>query len=178
MTTEQKIGQEVLEHFGVKGMHWGVRREHLREHKLTKRGEEEAKRRADPNRKPSPVRVIDTIGKTSLSKTKIKAVGGEDHPASEDAIKVATSRQKMRKSGIHTLSNAELQQMAQRMNLEAQVTSLNSRRKRSIGQGFVDAHLAKAQKDPFGFAVKAHKVATGHRTAKPRPTIVDTHLIK
>jgi len=156
MKTEQEIGLEILEHFGVKGMHWGIRREELRTASATRRGAKETERRI--KRAPSPVRVVDTIGSSSVSKTKLKAVGGEDHPAHEDAIKVAAARQKMKKSGIHTLSNAELQQMAARMNLESQVHSLNSRRKKSIGQGFVDAHLAKAQQDPFGTVMKAHKI--------------------
>lgn len=176
MKTEIEIGQEILEHFGIKGMHWGVRREQRRSSKLAERGAKEVARRTE--RAPAPVHVEDTIGRSKSSKTKLKAVGGEDHPASEDAIKVASSRQKMRKSGIHTLSNSELQQMAQRMNLEAQVTSLNSRRKRTVGQGFVDAHLARAQKDPFGTVMKTHKVATSKPFKKAAATVAVAATIR
>ncbi len=162
MTTEE-IGLEFITHHGVKGMHWGVRREERRASKLQKRGEKEAVRRE--HRVASPVRVTDTIGRSSFTKTKIKAVGGEDHPASEDAIKVAASRQKLKKSGVHTLSNKELQDMAQRMNLEIQVRALDSKRPKSLGQGFVDAHLAKAQKDPLEAARKVHKIGKSVRKA-------------
>jgi hypothetical protein len=150
---------DILEHFGVKGMHWGVRREEIRTNRMSKRTAKEEKRRANPNRTPAPVRVSDSIGVSSVKKTTIKTVGGEDHPAHADAIKVAVSRQKLKRSGIHTLSNEELQQMAARMNLEAQVHSLQSKRKKSVGQGFVDTHLAKAQKDPYAYAIKTHHVS-------------------
>jgi hypothetical protein len=163
MTREEEIGLEVLEHFGVKGMHWGVRREARRSSSLQKRGAKEAVRRE--HRVASPVRVTDTIGRNSLTKTKLKAVGGEDHPAHDDAIKVAAARQKLKKSGIHTLSNKELQDMAQRMNLESQVHSLNAKRPKSVGQGFVDMHLAKAQKDPYGSLMKAHRVGKNVKRA-------------
>jgi hypothetical protein len=160
MTTTLEVGQEFVKHHGIKGMHWGVRREELRTKRLAKRTSKEAARRANPNRAPAPVRVTDSIGVSSVKKTTIKTVGGEDHPAHADAITVAVSQQKLKKSGIHTLSNTELQQMTQRMQLEAQVHSLQSRRKKGIGQGFVDAHLAKAQKDPYGYAIKTHSVGT------------------
>jgi hypothetical protein len=164
MTTEE-LGLDFVSHHGVKGMRWGVRREAMRTSGLAKRGAKEAQRRE--MRVASPVRVTDTIGKTSFTKTKLKAVGGEDHPAHPDAITVAASRQKLKKSGIHTLSNDELQKMSTRMNLESQVHSLNARRPKSVGQGFVDAHLAKAQKDPLGTAMKAHKIAKNvKRSAK------------
>jgi hypothetical protein len=165
MKTETEIGLELLKHYGVKGMHWGVRKEELRTSSLARRGAKETQRRIA--RAPAPVKVVDTIGSNKYSKTKIKTAGGEDHPAHEDAIKVAVSQQKLKKSGIHTLSNAELQQVAARLNLEAQVHSLHSRRKKSIGQGFVDAHLAKAQQDPFGTVMKAHKIIKRTKEGAP-----------
>ena len=174
MTTEaQERGREFIEHYGIKGMHWGVRREEIRTAKLAKRTAKEETRRANPGRQPAPVRVTDSIGVSSVKKTTIKTVGGEDHPAHQDAIKVAVSRQKLKRSGVHTLSNAELQQMAQRMQLEQQIHSLHSKRKKGLGQGFVDTHLAKAQKDPYGYAIKTHHVSTKAKnfmTRKKEPT--------
>lgn len=163
MQQAEEFITKFLEHHGVKGMQWGVRREELRSSRrgvqaarVEKRGAQELERRV--SRKPTPIQVTDTIGKSSFSKTKIKAVGGEDHHAHDDAIKVAVSRQKLKRSGIHTLSNEELKEMNNRMNLEAQVHSLNSRRKKFVGQGFVDMHLAKAKQDPFGTIMKSHKI--------------------
>jgi hypothetical protein len=166
------IGLDFVEHHGVKGMRWGVRRQRLQAtsevSKRTTAGREQVRsvlqgRRSETEsfrqagRAPAPVRATPSIGRSSFTKSKVKTVGGEDHPPHEDAVKVAVARQKMKKSGIVALSNAELQQMSQRMQLESQVHSLNARRPKSIGQGFVDAHLAKLQKDPIGTIEKAHK---------------------
>jgi hypothetical protein len=162
MKTEE-IGQEFLEHHGVKGMHWGIRREQMRTTSETRRAGREAVRRE--MRVPSPVRATPTIGRSSFTKSKVKTVGGEDHPPHEDAVKVAVAKQKMRKSGVVALSNAELQTMAQRMQLESQVHSLVSKQPKSIGRGFVDAHLKRLQNDPVGEIEKAHKFRKGARTA-------------
>ena len=43
--------------------------------------------------------------------------------------------------------------------------ALNAKRPRSIGRGFVDEHLKRAQKDPYGTAVGAHKFAKNVKRA-------------
>jgi hypothetical protein len=161
MTTDEFV--DFLEHHGVRGMHWGVRREQMRVSSVSKRGAKEVQRRT--MRPASPIRATPTIGRSSFTKSKVKTVGGEDHPPHEDAVKVAIARQKMKRSGVVALSNTELQTMAQRMNLESQVHSLNARRPRSIGRGFADAHLKKAMKDPYGTAVGAHRLAKNVKRA-------------
>lgn len=70
---------EVMEHFGVKGMHWGARR-------------------------------ADRVNAT----------------ASDDARAAGNALAKVKKSGVHTLSNKELQSMVTRMNLEQQFDRLKS----------------------------------------------------
>ncbi len=55
-------------------------------------------------------------------KTKIETEGGENHPASVDAIKVAQARTKLKKSGPAALTNKELQEVANRVELEARVS--------------------------------------------------------
>lgn len=161
----EEIGLEILEHHGIKGMKWGVRREQMRISSATRRGEKEVRRQT--SRPPSPIRVTPTIGRSSFTKSKVKTVGGEDHPPHEDAIKVAVSRQKMKKSGTDALSNAELQEMAQRMNLEQQVHSLNIKRPKSVGRGFVDSALGRAQKDPIKALEKTNEfVKTAERARK------------
>jgi hypothetical protein len=167
MKTAEEIGLEFISHHGTKGMKWGVRREQLRTLQLTRSGAKETQRRTDVGRHPSPIRVTDTIGKTSFQKTKIKAVGGEDHPAHPDALKVAASRQKLKKSGIHTLSNSDLQAMTQRMQLEQQVRSLGAKQPKALGRGFVDAQLGRLSRDPIAEIERAHRFGkVVNRTAR------------
>jgi len=99
--------QLVLEHYGVKGMRWGVRR----------------------NREtPSAVDAMATsrVPHGAKRKTKIDTEGGENHPAADDAIKVAKSRVKLAKSGTAALSNQELREVANRLQLEQQVKQLTA----------------------------------------------------
>ena len=89
---------EVIAHFGVKGMRWGVRRERPSAVSVTQRGK------------------------------KLKTSGGHGRKASPDAIKVAQLRQVRKKSGTAALSNEELQAYQRRLNLEQQVRTLEVNR--------------------------------------------------
>lgn len=91
---------DILEHFGIKGMKWGVRK---------KAGSGE-------------VQVITT------SKG-LKTTGGEGHGASNDAMTAAIAKQKARKSGIQSLDSKEMQALVNRMNLEQQYSKLNAKEK-------------------------------------------------
>ena len=93
----------VLEHYGVKGMRWGHRR-------------------AAPEAVSPSARSVVPHG--TRRKTKIKVAGGENHPAHTDAVKVAQARAKMQKSGTAALSNKELQDLQNRLNLERNVKQL------------------------------------------------------
>lgn len=86
-----------LAHYGVKGMRWGHRKE---------RSAVSVTTRTAPGRK-------------------VKASGGEHHMPSEDAIRTAALRRVAKKSTTDALSNRELQDVIQRMNLEAQFNNLN-----------------------------------------------------
>jgi hypothetical protein len=89
---------DVLAHFGVKGMKWG-------QHK--KSG-------------PTAEVTVNTSGK------KIKTSGGEGLPATKEAVTTAGARQKAKKSGVRSLSNDELQAAVRRMQLETQFSQLNA----------------------------------------------------
>ena len=86
----------VLSHFGIKGMRWGVRRER------------------------NPVEVSTSVRPGQ----KVKAKGGENQSASEDAIRSARLRQTARKSSTDALSTKELQELVSRMNLERQYSQI------------------------------------------------------
>jgi 2'-5' RNA ligase len=116
------LGAEfVLEHFGVKGMHWGQRK--------------------------SPPTAVSTSSTSVVPhgtkrKTKIQVEGGENHPAHDDAIRVAEAKAKLKKSGTSALSNQELREMANRLQLENQVAILTS----SKGKQFVSREFETTSK--------------------------------
>jgi hypothetical protein len=92
-STSEVIG-DVLEHHGIKGMKWGVRRQN-----------------------PSGVTVSDR-------RKRIKTRGGSGHPAHPDAIRARTTGQIARKSGYKAVSDSELRAYANRLQLEQQVKRL------------------------------------------------------
>lgn len=94
--------EDILAHHGVKGMHWGVRRE----------------RGSSPSG-PSPVATTIKPGH------RVKTSGGTGHTPSEDAVRAAVAKQKAKKSSADSLSNKELQDLVNRMNLNQQYSRLS-----------------------------------------------------
>lgn len=127
---------DVLAHFGVKGMRWGVRK------------------RSPAS--PVAVQVSARPGK------KVKTKGGTGHKPTEEAVKAAVARQKAKKSSLDSLSNEELQVAVKRMQLEQQFSNLQAQRKPAI-QKFVKSFLgvgktmnevAAFDKSPAGQKIK------------------------
>lgn len=128
--------EEVLAHYGVRGMKWGVR-----------------KRSSGESSGPTPVVVKTKPG------VGIKTSGGKGHPASDDAIKAATARQKAKKSGAHSLSNAEMKSLVERMNLESQYSKLTATEPRlAQGKKFVQGALGSKPAE-LGLEFAKHKLA-------------------
>lgn len=96
---ESPTVEDFLAHYGVKGMRWGHRK-------------------AQP--RSSTVTVNATPGK------KATASGGHDLPPSHDAIRAVTLGQRAKASSTHSLSNQELRDLVDRMNLEQQYSRLSS----------------------------------------------------
>lgn len=92
--------QEALLHYGIRGMKWGVIRKNPHN--------------AGPDPDPVPVEVTSRRS----PKTTVQAKGGSFHPPSQDAVNVAGLRQRGRSSGVSTLSNAEINAIVKRMELE------------------------------------------------------------
>jgi len=92
------IVDSILEHHGVRGMKWGVRR------KATVGAQE--------------VIIRDT-------RRKIKTSGGSGHPAHSDAVRVRTIGQIGAKSGLKALSDKDLQDYTRRLNLEQSAKRLH-----------------------------------------------------
>jgi 2'-5' RNA ligase len=127
--------EEFLEHYGVKGMQWGVRR--------------------DGRNSATPTAVATTsttvIPSGNRRKTKIKVEGGQNHDAHPDAIKVAEAKTKLKKSGPATLSNKELQDVAKRLQLEQQVKQLTA----PAGKKFVTNLLKQQGNQTVGGVVQS-----------------------
>jgi 2'-5' RNA ligase len=104
---------DIISHHGVKGMRWGVRK-----------GEGS----------PRAVTV------TQKGKKRLKAEGGQGHPAAKEAVAAKSLGQKSKKSGHQSLSNEELRQYAERLNLEQNVKRLEQQNK-SAARRFISGNL-------------------------------------
>lgn len=113
--------------YGVKGQKWGVRKgDASGGFGLTRKGQDKL-----------PTNVSVTQPKPG---TKAKATGGKNQPLSDDAIRTAAQKQKAKASTTDALSNQELKQLVERMQLEANYTRLSTTQK-SAGKKFVEGIL-------------------------------------
>lgn len=119
MSDQARAGYDFLEHFGVRGMKWGVRKDTEGPSLVTTR--------------------THTRARTGLTKTetKVKAKGGEGHDAHPDAVKAAAKKQKLKKSGVAALSDQELRDVITRAQLESQAQAVVATK----GQKFVKKHV-------------------------------------
>ena len=91
--------EDFLEHYGVKGMRWGVRKAPTR----------------------TKVRVTQVPGQPG------KATGGTGQRMSDDARRALVNKQKAKKSTTDALSDKELAALVKRMQLEQQYNNLRPR---------------------------------------------------
>lgn len=125
-----------LQHHGVKGMKWGVRKAEQ------VRATYNAPRAVAVKQKPGDY---------------VQSTGGQKQKASADALHLQVSRQKAKASTTDSLSNKELQDLVQRMNLEQQYSRLKKQEdRRTRGQRMVGSIInALMGKDPTINAVRA-----------------------
>ena len=117
---------EFLAHYGVKGMKWGVRR----------------------NRSAVEVSVKATPGR------RVKARGGENQSAHEDAIRAATYKRVATKSTTDALSTKQLQEVVNRMNLEQQYNRLRPTNMSDLGKDFARKMAAENSNQAADFLTK------------------------
>lgn len=132
---------DVLEHYGVLGMKWGVRKNEAGGYDST------------------PV-----LTKDRRPGKKIKTTGGKLHPASDDAKRAAVSKQMARSSTTDSLSNKELQDLVNRMNMEQQYDRLKPDTATKAGLKFVNKNKKTILTTTVG-AVKVGRLVSGD----PRP---------
>ncbi len=101
------LDEDELEHYGVKGMKWGVRKTTVSD---SSGGGRDVKVRA------------------ALGNRVVLTSGGNKRELSEDATKAAVYRQQAKRSNVRSLSNKELQDLVTRMNLERQYADLEKKR--------------------------------------------------
>lgn len=126
LAMSDNFAAKVLEHHGVKGMKWGVRRDSS----ISSMSVKTSKLRlssTDVTAKQKPGQFVRTSG-------------GKRQTASDEAISVAGTRQLAKKSTTDALTNKQLQDAVTRMNLEQQYHTLVKKTNRQTrGQRFVQA---------------------------------------
>lgn len=134
----KEVVDHILKHHGVLGMKWGRRRSR----------EELASVSVSERSNPQ-------------HKTILKTKGGKGIPAHPDAIAAKVVTQKLKKSGMHALSNQELQSLATRTNLEQQI------HRSGVGQGTLEKgakHVTAYMQSPQG--KQSIKAATDFATSE------------
>ena len=142
---------DVLAHFGVLGMHWGVR-----------------KREASATKDQTPVSIHIKRGQ------KIKTSGGDNQPPTEDAKKAAAYQQIANKNGVQSLTNPEIQHLLNRISLEQKYSKLQSElHPQSKGRAFIQgliktegSSLLSGKKGPIALLIAGILGSKGSTTVK------------
>jgi hypothetical protein len=132
----KKVVEDILEHHGVKGMRWGVRKDGSTSSTTTSTSK--------TRRAAKDITVTQRPGKF------VRTKGGTKQIADNDAIRVAAARQLAKRSTTDSLSTKQLQEAVTRMNLEQQYSQLAKKAdRRGAGQRFVEDMLKDPQVKKF-----------------------------
>lgn len=122
-----------LEHYGVKGMRWGIRKD----------------RRSRAAPAETDVKVVIKPGK------KLKVTGGKNQPPAEDVIRTSVTKQRIKKSGTQAVESKELQELVNRMNLESNYKKL-SKKEREANKGLARKWIETQGKDLLMSQIKTN----------------------
>lgn len=134
--SQADFNDNFLKHYGVKGMKWGVRRK----------------------RTPTKVQVATRPGK------RVQTSGGKYQKTSNDAVRAAIIKQKASKSTTDSLSNKQLQEAINRMNLERQFNQLAGEHA-SVGRQLAQAILSQVGPKEASAIGTATAAVTGNPAA-------------
>lgn len=135
------VVDNVLIHYGKKGMKWGV----IASPAVRGAVGKQAKRLKTVATSP-------TVQKATTSKTRVTTKSRESH--SEDAKRAAELRAKINKEGTQSLSNKELQDLVTRMNLASNYAQ-SAQKHKSSGRKFAENMVSTIGKDLSKEASKA-----------------------
>jgi hypothetical protein len=146
-----RTADDVLAHYGVKGMKWGVRKS---EHGGASAGSVSSRAAAKVNATKTAIKkdISERTAHETTVRTKpgqmVRVVGGNKHTPHTDAINARVSEQIAKKNTLDALSNKDLQHLVNRMNLEAQYRNLAVKETRkSAGEKAVGQLLASKHAD-------------------------------
>ena len=136
-----KTAEEILEHSGVKGMHWGVRRNLRSGSSSTMLAPKPSARIggkfvANPSGKKAAILKDSNTMKSKLSRSKDK------NPPSAEGATYKQLLTKAKKEGIHTLSNEELRTISLRNEAEVKFNKAFPRKKNPAATLLVAALLS------------------------------------
>lgn len=143
----QKLGGVMdgeLWHYGVKGMKWGRRKSESSGSSVSKTTDSQGNTVIGIGKDKGPQGVKATSVRLG-PKTEVRTAKGGYHEAHPDAVAAKSAAQKKKSSGVDTLSNKELNALAERMNLEQRIRDLEERRPDSpitAGQKYIQRELA------------------------------------
>lgn len=134
------VVDDVLKHYGVRGMRWGVNRS------------------SGGSGGPGPKSV-----QLTQKGTKLTSKGGSNHVPAHEALQAAAYAQKAKKSGTHSLTNEQLRLVVNRMNLEQQYSKLSANSgQRNAGAKFASdilGNVAKQQLTKLASEMAAQQLA-------------------
>lgn len=117
-------GEAFFQHFGVKGMHWGVRREDSGGSATSTKDAKAEKATTTARSNDAKLSTMQEKDRRAQTADKLKQKRLVDLKSSKDSREAGFVKTKAKISGVNTLSNQDLQTLITRMNLERQFKDL------------------------------------------------------